>query len=98
MLELYVIETPTAAAVALDSIKARILAELREPASAASIASRIGLTRQKVNYHLRALEDHKLVEPAEQRRWGGLTDDCDGIIVRRLAGCLGRNWGRPGKQ
>lgn len=74
MLELDVIETPTAAAVALDPIKTRILAELRAPASAASIASRVGLTRQKVNYHLRALEDHKLVEPAEERRWGGLTE------------------------
>jgi DNA-binding transcriptional ArsR family regulator len=34
----------------------------------------VGLTRQKVNYHLRALEEHKLVEPAEERRWGGLTE------------------------
>lgn len=74
MLDLDVITTPAAAAVALDPIKARILAELRTPASAASIAGRVGLTRQKANYHLRALEDHKLVEPAEQRRWGGLTE------------------------
>ena len=34
----------------------------------------MGLPRQKVNYHLRALEAHKLVEPAEERRWGGLTE------------------------
>lgn len=74
MLELDVIETPAAAAMALDPIKIRILAELRTPASAASLASRVGLTRQKVNYHMRALEDHKLVEPAEERRWGGLTE------------------------
>jgi DNA-binding transcriptional ArsR family regulator len=74
MLELDVIEAPAAAALALDPIKARLLAELATPASAASLAGRVGLTRQKVNYHLRALEDHKLVEPAEERKWGGLTE------------------------
>jgi DNA-binding transcriptional ArsR family regulator len=74
MLDLDVINAPATAAVALDPIKTRLLAELSRPASAASLASRVGLTRQKVNYHLRALEHHKLVEPAEERRWGGLTE------------------------
>ncbi|MCC7254064.1 helix-turn-helix domain-containing protein [Hyphomicrobium sp.] len=74
MLDLDVIDAPAAAAVALDPIKARLLAELSQPASAASLATRIGLTRQKVNYHLRALEDHGLVEAAEERQWGGLTE------------------------
>jgi DNA-binding transcriptional ArsR family regulator len=74
MLELDVIDAPAAAAIALDPIKCRLLAELSEPASAASLAGRVGLTRQKVNYHLRVLEDHKLVEPAEERKWGGLTE------------------------
>jgi len=37
-----------------------ILAELVEPGSAASLAPRMGLARQKVNYHLRALEAHGL--------------------------------------
>ena len=74
MLELDVIEAPAAAALALDPIKARLLAALSQPASAASLAGRIGLTRQKVNYHLRALEDHKLIEPTGERQWGGLTE------------------------
>jgi DNA-binding transcriptional ArsR family regulator len=74
MLDLEVIEDPASAAMALDPIKRRILAELATPGSAASLAARVGLTRQKVNYHLRALEEHKLVEPAEERRWGGLTE------------------------
>ena len=34
----------------------------------------MGLTRQKVNYHLNALEAHGLVEPASQKKWGGLTE------------------------
>ena len=74
MLDLDVIDDPASAAMALDPIKRRLLAELATPGSAASLAGRIGLTRQKVNYHLRALEEHKLVEPAEERRWGGLTE------------------------
>jgi DNA-binding transcriptional ArsR family regulator len=74
MLDLEVIEDPASAAMALDPIKRRILAELATPGSAASLATRVGLTRQNVNYHLRALEEHKLVEPAEERRWGGLTE------------------------
>jgi DNA-binding transcriptional ArsR family regulator len=74
MLDVDVIEDPAAAAAALDPIKSRLLSELSAPASAASLAARIGMARQKVNYHLRALEAHKLVRVAEDRRWGGLTE------------------------
>jgi DNA-binding transcriptional ArsR family regulator len=69
-----VISDPAAAAVALDPVRAALLAELRVPASAATLAERVGLSRQKVNYHLRKLEDHGLVEVAGTRRWGGLTE------------------------
>jgi DNA-binding transcriptional ArsR family regulator len=34
----------------------------------------VGLARQKVNYHLHALEAHGLVRLAEERKWGGLTE------------------------
>ena len=49
----------------------RLLAELAQPASASNtLAARLGLARQKVNYHLRALELHGLVElVAERRKW-----------------------------
>ncbi|HEY7174156.1 MAG TPA: ArsR family transcriptional regulator, partial [Micromonosporaceae bacterium] len=33
-----------------------------------------GLARQKVNYHLRALEEHGLVELVEERRKGNMTE------------------------
>ena len=69
-----VIDDPAAAAAALDPVRGRLLAELAEPASAATLAGRVGLPRQKVNYHLRTLEAHALVEVAEERRWGGLTE------------------------
>ena len=74
MHDVEVIESPAAAAVALDPIRARLLAELVEPGSAATLAARVGLARQKVNYHLRALEAHGLVELAEERKRGGITE------------------------
>jgi DNA-binding transcriptional ArsR family regulator len=74
MVDVEVIDDPAAAVVALDPMRARLLAELHEPASAATLAPRVGLTRQKVNYHLRTLESHGLVEAAGERRWGGLTE------------------------
>src|SRR4051794_39732686 len=69
-----VIEDPATAEVALDPVRARLLAELVEPASAAAVAGRVGLARQKVNYHLRMLEAHGLVELAEERKHGGITE------------------------
>ena len=69
-----VIEDPAAAVVALDPLRSRLLAELVEPGSAAGLAARVGLARQKVNYHLGALEAHGLVELAEERKRGGITE------------------------
>jgi DNA-binding transcriptional ArsR family regulator len=74
MRDIHVITDPAAAAVALDPIRCRLLAELATPASAATLAAQVGLSRQKVNYHLNALESHGLVQLAEQRKWGGLTE------------------------
>ena len=74
MIEVEVISDPGVAAVALEPIRSRLLAELAEPASAATLASRMGLARQKVNYHVRTLEACKLIEVAEERLWGGLTE------------------------
>lgn len=63
------------AAIALDPVRSRLLAELAmAPASAAAVAGRMGLGRQKVNYHLKALEAHGLVELAEVRMHGGITE------------------------
>jgi DNA-binding transcriptional ArsR family regulator len=74
VLDVAVIEDPAAAAIALDPVRTRLLAELVEPASAGGLASRVGLPRQKLNYHLHALEAHGLVELAEERKRGGITE------------------------
>lgn len=74
MQELTVIDDPAAAGVSLDPIRARLLAALAEPGSATTLAAVVGLTRQKVNYHLRTLEQHGLVELVEERRRGNMTE------------------------
>lgn len=74
MLDVQVIDRPEAAAAALDPVRSRLLAELRTPASAAALAARLGIPRQKLGYHLRALEGHGLLRETDRRRWGGLTE------------------------
>jgi len=74
MKDLRVLSDAVVVEVALDPTRASILDALAEPGSAASVAAAVGLTRQKVNYHLRALEAHGLVGPAGERAWGGITE------------------------
>lgn len=74
MLDIHVIEDPAAASAALEPIRSRLLAELAEPASAATLATRVGMARQKVTYHLNTLEAHGLVQLCDERKWGGLTE------------------------
>jgi len=74
MIDVAVIEDPAAASASLDPVRARLLAELAEPGSATTLAAKVGLPRQKVNYHLRALERHGLVELVEERKKGNMTE------------------------
>ncbi len=68
------IEDPAAAEASLDPIRMRLLAELAEPNSATMLAAKVGLPRQKVNYHLKTLERHGLVELVEERRKGNVNE------------------------
>jgi DNA-binding transcriptional ArsR family regulator len=74
MFDVAVIEDPAAAEVSLDPVRARLLAELAVPGSATTLAAKVGLARQKVNYHLRTLEKHGLVELVEERKKGNVTE------------------------
>jgi len=74
MLDVTVIDDPAAAEASLDPVRAGLLAALAEPGSASTLAARSGLSRQKANYHLRALERHGLVELVEERRKGNCTE------------------------
>jgi DNA-binding transcriptional ArsR family regulator len=74
VLDVAVIDDPAAAEASLDPMRARLLAELAEPASATMLALRVGLPRQVLNYHLKALERHGLIELIEERRKGNCTE------------------------
>ncbi|MEV0618967.1 helix-turn-helix domain-containing protein [Nonomuraea sp. NPDC050404] len=74
MYEVAAIEDAAAAEASLDPMRSKLLAELVEPGSATSLAAKVGLARQKVNYHLRTLERHGLVELVEERRKGNVTE------------------------
>lgn len=81
MLEVAVIEDATVAEMSLDPVRIRLLTELVNPASATMLADRVGLPRQKVNYHLRTLEAHGLIELVEERRKG----NCIERVMRGVA-------------
>lgn len=74
MLDVAVIEDPAAAEVSLDPVRTRLLAQLAEPGSATMVAAKVGMPRQKVNYHLKTLERHGLVDLVEERRKGNVTE------------------------
>jgi DNA-binding transcriptional ArsR family regulator len=74
MIDVAVIDDSAAAEAALEPARARLLAQLTEPRSAAMLAAAAGLPRQKVNYHLRTLERHGLVELVQERRKGNVTE------------------------
>ena len=65
----------------MDATRLRLVRELVEPDSAAGLAKRLGLPRQRLNYHLRELEAAGLLELVEERRRG----NCVERIVRAVA-------------
>lgn len=74
MLDLVVIDDPAVAVAMLDPLRRQVLTALAEPGSASSLASDLGLARQKVNYHVRTLEEHGLVALLEERPRRGMTE------------------------
>jgi DNA-binding transcriptional ArsR family regulator len=54
-------------AAALSPLRMRVLREMHQPESATSLAPRLGLSRQTLNYHLRELEREGFLEVVEER-------------------------------
>jgi len=65
---------PERVRLALSPVKRRLLERLREPSSATRLAAALGTSRQRVNYHLRALEQAGLVVLVEERQRRGCTE------------------------
>jgi DNA-binding transcriptional ArsR family regulator len=97
--DIAVLEDPAAAAAALDPVRAAILDELAlAPASAAGLAAKLALGRQKANYHLNLLESRGLVTEVGSRRHGGIVErvlslSSSGFVVSPIA--FGRAGARP---
>jgi DNA-binding transcriptional ArsR family regulator len=69
------------AVIALQKTRRKLLAELVEPDSAAGLARKLGVPRQRLNYHMRELEREGLLELVEERRKG----NCVERVVRAAA-------------
>jgi DNA-binding transcriptional ArsR family regulator len=65
------LDRPDHVRLALSPIRRTLLERLRQPASATELAGELALGRQRVNYHLRALEVAGLIHLVEQRRRRG---------------------------
>jgi DNA-binding transcriptional ArsR family regulator len=78
------LDLPAQVAAAISPLRRQLLEQLVVPGSATEVAERIGLKRQKVNYHLRALETAGLIELVEERPRRGCTERILRTRARRL--------------
>ena len=61
-------------AAVLSPVRRMLLENLKEPDSATGLARKLGLPRQKINYHLRQLERAGLVQLEEERQRRGCVE------------------------
>lgn len=89
------VHDPASAAALLHPLRRRILEALREPDSAAGLARRLRLPRQRVNYHVRELARAGFLERAGQRRKRNMIERryvakaCGYVFSPELLGQLG---------
>jgi biotin operon repressor len=69
-----VVSDSTQLATLLSPVRMRVLEEMTEPQSATTLAPRLGMSRQKLNYHLRELEREGFLELVERRRRRGCVE------------------------
>ncbi len=62
------VQTSRRASALLHPLRSRLLVLAREPSSSTEMARRLGLPRQRVNYHVRQLEKAGLLRAAGRRR------------------------------
>ena len=69
-------------AAILSPLRRRMLENLDQPDSASGLARRLGIPRQKINYHLRKLEDAGLVELVEEKMRRGCLERLVRVTAR----------------
>ena len=84
MSRVHLLDEPERIRTALSPARRELLERLAKPASATEIAAELGTSRQRVNYHLKALEAAGLVELVEERQRRGFTER----VVRAKAAAL----------
>ncbi len=65
---------PAAASALMQPLRRTILHHLSEPGSASSVARALEMPRQRVGYHVRALEGHGLLEHVGDKRRGNCVE------------------------
>jgi DNA-binding transcriptional ArsR family regulator len=82
----------------LHPLRQRLLSLSKEPASASELARRLGLPRQRVNYHVRKLESAGFLKPAGRARKGNMIEHKYVATARAyvlspgLLGPIGADW------
>jgi len=79
--QVQIVDEMSTAAAMLSPLRLEILEELQQPNSATGLAKELGQPRQKLNYHLRQLEDAGLLELVETR----MRRNCEERILRTAA-------------
>ena len=86
------------ASALLHPLRSRLLSMAREPASATELARKLGLPRQRVNYHVRELERAGLLRAAGRRRRRNLIEQRyvatarSYVLAPALLGPLAPDW------
>jgi len=92
------VSTPGRAAALLHPLRLRLLAMAREPSSASEMARRLGLPRQRVNYHVRALERAGFLKAAGRQRKRNMIEQRyvasahAFVLSPRILGPVGPDW------
>jgi DNA-binding transcriptional ArsR family regulator len=71
---LALLDADATAASLLDPVRREILQQLQEPGSAIGVASRLGLPRQRLGYHIRQMEEAGLLRHVGDRKRGNFTE------------------------
>ena len=102
MADMEFIRQPNRAALVLHPMRRLLLTTLSNPDSAAGLSRRLGIPRQRLNYHLKELENEGLLTCVEERRKGNCTERIlkatsrSFVISPEALGALGEASGEAG--
>jgi DNA-binding transcriptional ArsR family regulator len=83
--ELHLVDEPQAAAALASPVRRELLARLVEPGSASTLARELGVPRQRVAYHVKALEQVGLVRLVREEQRRGCTERIVQSTARQYA-------------